>query len=286
MHSLYHEFESDLKFRGLSEGTVVRYSLCLRHFMRFADAPVDKIGHYQVRNYLKYLLYHEKMGPANYKMHLAAVKFLFNATLERPSVVANLPWPKVPRTLPDILSGQEVEALLAAAESKKHHAIFATLYSAGLRISEACSLTVNDIDSSRMVIHVRDGKGKKDRFTILSKRLLEVLRDYWRRERPVLPYLFPGDIPGRPITQEAIRQGLRPAAKAAGLRKRVTPHTLRHTFACHLLASGVSLPVIQQLLGHASIRTTMLYLQVSFEQIRGTVSPLDLLGTPNGQQLG
>ena len=224
------------------------------------------------------LIDERRASPASHKMHLAAVKFLYSVTLGRPEVAVRLPWPKVPRTLPDILDGDEVERLLCSVESLMHRAILMTAYGAGMRISEACSLGVGDIDSSRGLIHIRDGKRGRDRFVMLPRRLLVFLREYWRAVRPPGPRLFPGQKKGRSITPSAVRAALMKAVAAAAITKRVTPHVLRHCFATHLLEGGEDIRIIQVLLGHGSIRTTARYTQVSKLHIGGTQSPLDRLG--------
>jgi site-specific recombinase XerD len=160
-----------------------------------------------------------------------------------------------------------------------------TAYGAGLRISEACSLETSDIDSKRMMIHIREGKRSKDRYVMLSDRLLEALRVYWRSSRPTGTYLFPGAVPGRPITPSAVQRVLKTVVARCGFRKRVTVHALRHGFATHLLEAGVDIRVIQRLLGHTSIQTTARYTKVSREHIGRTKSPLDFLGAETGQVL-
>jgi site-specific recombinase XerD len=188
--------------------------------------------------------------------------------------------------MPDILSGSEVARVLAAVGSRKHRMVLMAAYGAGLRVSEACSLSVGEIDSARGVIHVRDGKRGRDRYVMLADRLLLALREYWRIERPAGTRLFPGRAPGGCVSQQAVRDALRKAVAVCGLTKRVTVHTLRHSFATHLLEGGTDLRTIQELLGHNSIRTTVGYLHVSAARIGRTKSPLDVLGTPDGAVLG
>jgi len=217
---------------------------------------------------------------------VAGLKFLYTVTLGRPEEVAGIPWPRVRRPLPDVLSGSEVERLLAAVELCKHRMVLMAAYGAGLRVSEACSLSVGDIDSVRGVIHVRDGKGGRDRFVVLAGRLLLALREYWRIERPSGSRLFPGRKSGGCVSPESVRRALHKAVAACGLTKKVTVHALRHAFATHLLEGGTDLRTIQILLGHNSIRTTVGYLHISAARIARTKSPLDLLGTPEGAVLG
>jgi site-specific recombinase XerD len=275
----------DLKLNGFAPSTQKAYLLCAGHFAaHFKRSPAD-MGGKEVREYLLYLIDVRKISPTNHRMYVAALKFLYKTTLQRPEAVAEIAWPKVPRKLPDILSGDEVEQLFCAVHSLKHRTILMTAYGAGLRISEACSLEVADLDSTRMLIHVREGKQSKDRYVMLSDRLLGALRFYWKNARPSGPLLFPGLIPGRPITDDAVRDALHSALRQAGITKRVTPHSLRHAFATHLLEAGTDIRTIQRLLGHASIQTTARYTYVSRSHVARTRSPLDLLGTPKGQAL-
>ena len=196
-------------------------------------------------------------------MYVAGIRFLYGVTLDRPEVAKRIPWPKVPRKQPDILSGTEVTHLLAAIESVKHRVVLTAAYGAGMRVSEACRLQVGDIDSQRGLIHIRQGKGSRDRHVMLGDRLLSALREYWSLTRPQGPYLFPGQRPGTSVSATAVRTALHAAVAKAGISKRVTPHVLRHSFATHLLEAGADIRVIQVLLGHQSIRTTAHYTQLS-----------------------
>ncbi len=176
--------------------------------------------------------------------------------------------------------------LIAIRSQLKQRTVVTSLYAAGLRVSVACKLCMDDIDSQRMLIHVRDGKGGRDRFAMLSPQLLQVLRVYWRVERPEPPYLFPGQRSGKTLSPDTVRQTLRRAAARCGITKRVTPHILRHCFGAHMLELGTDIRVLQALLGHRSIRSTQLYVQVSKQLIARTRSPLDVLGTEQGRVLG
>jgi site-specific recombinase XerD len=199
-------------------------------------------------------------------------------TLRRPEVAADIAYPKVKSALPDILSGTEMVQLLEALQSTMYRALVMTAYGAGLRISEVCRLQTTDIDSRRMLIHVR-GKGGRDRFVPLPERVLFTLRRYWVAMRPTGPELFPGKEPGRGISPDAVRPHLHAAAAKVGLRKRATPHVLRHSFATHLLELGTDIRVIQMLLGHTSIRTTLRYTRVTDKHVARVQSPVDVLGT-------
>jgi site-specific recombinase XerD len=194
-----------------------------------------------------------------------------------------IPYPKRPRFLPTVLSQDEVWRLLDATTNLKHRALVMTLYGAGLRVSEACHLAVTDIDSSRMVIHVRQAKGQKDRDVMLSPRLLDTLRQYWKRSRSA-SWLFPGDKVDKPITTKAVFLIVQKAAARAKITKVVSPHVLRHSFATHLLESGTDIRTIQLLLGHKDLETTMIYLHVSQHHMQKTTSPLDALASPKATE--
>jgi len=286
MDRLYHRLTQDLKLRNLTDGTCFQY---LRHIKLCADyfgGSVTSLSDLSDEELRLYVLHQMEAGPAGCKMAIAALKFFFGTTLQKPHRLDWLRYPKVPRSLPSILSGTEVLAIFDALTSLIYRTVVMTLYGSGLRISEACALQVAQLDSQRMLIHVQRGKGNKDRYVMLSPRLLDALRLYWKQTRPPGPYLFPGKIPTQPITPGAVRDALHKAVEKCGLHKRTTPHVLRHSFATHLLESGADLRVIQVLLGHNSIRTTVHYTQVSPLFAARVKSPLDLLGTPAGRVLG
>jgi site-specific recombinase XerD len=279
---LREKMKADLKLRRYKPGTIESYLLCAKKFATFHHRSPAEMGEPEVRRYLLHLVDERRIGPAGHKMQVAAIKFLYGITLGRPEVAAKVPWPKVPVKLPDILEADEVAEVLGAIESMKHRAIVMTAYGAGLRISEACALETTDIDSRRGVIHVRDGKRGRDRFVMLPARLLAFLRVYWRTVRPSGPELFPGQKPGGVISPEAVSRALGKARAKTKIKKRVTPHIMRHCFATHLLEGGTDLRVIQVLLGHSSIRTTARYAQVSKKLIAATKSPLDRLDQGGG----
>ena len=278
---------ADLELRRYAESTKYKYLQCAKNFVAHFMRPAEDLGEDEVRGFVLHLVREEKASPTVQKMHVAAIRFLYTHTLRRPEVVHWLPWPKVPRTLPVVLSGTETLALLEAVESPKYRAVLMCAYGAGLRVSEACALTPADIDSKRMLIHVRRGKRGRDRYVMLGQRLLETLRIWWCVERPARDgYLFAGSTADRHISRHTVKKVLKKAAVAAGVEKRVTPHVLRHSFATHLLEAGTDIRVIQALLGHGSIRTTTRYTHVSAEHVGRTKSPLDLLGTEEGKPLG
>src|ERR671931_1531518 len=211
MGAIHEKMKADLELRGCALTTRKEYLQRARNFVAFHRRSPTAMGEAEIRQFLLHLVNERKAGPATVHMYVAAIKFLYATTLERPEAVAKIPWPKRPQTLPDILTGDEVERLFREIRSLKHRAILMTAYGAGLRISEACSLEIMDIDSKRMLIHVHEGKGPKDRYVMLSERLLDVLRLYFRSARPKGPFLFPGLIPGRPITAGAVQRVLKKA---------------------------------------------------------------------------
>jgi len=285
MGELYQRMAQDLKLKNLAATTQAEYLRCCSGFARYHMKSPAELGETAIKEYLSHLQL-RGAGPETLKMNVAGLKFLYGVTLDRPKVAARLLWPKVPHKKPDILSGSELEKLLGAVTSLIPAMALTTAYSAGLRIGEVCRLRVEDIDSKRGLIHVRLGKGGKDRYVMLSERLLPTLRAYWREVRPSGGWLFPGREKGRPLSPDAVRKALKAAASVVKLKKRISPHGLRHSFATHMLEVGNDIRVIQELLGHASIRTTARYTQVSAKHIARVKSPLDLLGTKRGAVLG
>jgi integrase/recombinase XerD len=279
MSELRNRMEADLRLRNLRPSTQESYLGCVRKFAAYHKRSPAEMGEKEVRDFLVHLRDEEHRHPSTIKGYVAALKFLYANTLQRPEVVR--PWlrPRVQKKLPVVLSRQEVETLLNGVGSIKYRAVLMTAYGSGLRIGEVCRLQTQDVDSSRMLLHVRDGKGGRDRYALLSPRLLEILRTYWRAERPAGPYLFAGKKADTPLSPEAVRKVQHTVAKQCGISKRATPHLLRHCFATHLLDAGTDIRTIQVLLGHRSIRTTQLYAQVSPEHIRRIKSPLDTLNT-------
>lgn len=286
MGALRDRMKAALRLRNLRPKTQRLYLGHVRTFAAYHMRPPQDMGTKEVRDFLVHLRDERRLHPSTIKGYVAALKFLYTSTLDRPEVVR--PWlsPRVQSALPVVLSGTEVQAVFNAIKSITYRAVLMTTYGAGLRIKEACQLQVGDIDSKRMLIHVQNGKGGKQRYTMLSRRLLEVLRAYWRQVRPSGDYLFPGQKPGMHLSADAVRKGLRRALKNCGIDKRVTPHVLRHCCATHLLDTGTNIRTIQAILGHRSIRTTQIYTQVSPEHIRRVESPLDLLGTKAAEVLG
>jgi integrase/recombinase XerD len=285
MERLRDRMDVDLKLAGYSPSTQKIYLLYARRFANHFGRSPAVMGEKEVRAFLLYLTQERKVSRETMRQVRAALTFLYSVTLHRPVEVAFLPVMRRQCRLPVVLSGTEVRALLAAITNPKYRGIFMVLYASGLRITEACSLKPEDIDSKRMVIHVRHGKGGRDRYTMLSRRLLCYLRDYWRVVRP-REWLFPGQKVGAHVSPQTVRMVFQQARADAGISKRVSPHVLRHSFATHLVECGTDTSIIQALLGHRSIRVTQRYTHISVELIGRTKSPLDVLGTTEAMILG
>jgi integrase/recombinase XerD len=286
MGQLRDHMEADLKIGGYSPTTQKIYILYAKQFSKhFMRSPAE-MGAHEVRQFLLYMIEERKISRATLKQVRAALMFLYTVTLNRPLEVEWLPPPRRLKRLPVVLSGTEVMALLGAVRDMKYRAILMAIYSGGLRSSEACRLRPEDIDSRRMVICIRAGKGGRDRHTMLSQRLLAYLRGYWRRCRPQGSWLFPGGMKEGHASPETVRRVFHKAREAAAIGKKVSPHVLRHSFATHLIETGTDVTVVQELLGHASLRATSVYTHTSIEHIARTRSPLDLLGTPQARILG
>ncbi len=274
MGRLRDGMHQDLRLRRYSKGTIDTYLCCARKFVAHFMRPPEEITRDEIRTYLLHLLEERKLSVSSYRQYRAAIKFLYEVTLGLPWNVERILPPRQEKRLPQVLSRREVLAVLDAVGSLKHRAILAAVYAGGLRISEACRLTVSDIDSARMMLRVRKGKGNKDRYVKLSERLLVMLRDYARAARPT-DLLFPGSTPAGHLAPATVRKAFREAVAGAGISKQVTPHVLRHSFATHLLEDGTGLDVVQALLGHSSIRTTSVYTHVSARRLSSVRSPFD-----------
>jgi site-specific recombinase XerD len=266
----------DLQIRNYSPSTVETYVRLVARFARFHERSPAELGPEEVRTYQVHLI-EQKTSWGVFNATVSALRFLYLVSLERDWTPERLPYARRPKRLPIILSPEEVLCLLGAVKNPKYRMALTTIYASGLRISELVRLRVEDIDSARMLINVRSGKGNKDRVVTLSKVLLGQLRVYWRVERP-RAWLFPGRGAGRPVAKETIGEACHLAREAAGLDKHVTPHTLRHCFATHLLEAGTDIRTVQALLGHASLKTTVIYTHVQRRLVTSTDSPLDLIG--------
>jgi integrase/recombinase XerD len=276
MGKLRDRMEEDLKLRNVSPATRKVYLLYARKFVAHYGRPPTELGVEEVRGWLLHLMQVELVSYETYRQCLAAVKFLYKVTLGRPDEVQYLPDPKHRQRVPAVLSHDQVAAALGAVQSLKYRALLMAMYAAGLRVSEACRLRIQDIDSKRMVLRVQDGKGGKDRLTLLSRRLLHLLREYWKIEKPS-GWLFPGHTHDGHISTESVRTVFRRALREAGLPADFRTHDLRHSFATHLLDGGTELLVIQALLGHRALKTTAHYTHVSNRVIRRTTSPAEQL---------
>ncbi len=265
-----------MELRGFAPGTQKGYVSAVAELVRHYGRSPEKTGSEEVQDYLLYLMYERRLEWSTVNVARAAIRFLYREVLSRPEVACSIPPRKTPKRLPEVLSTTEVERLFAVTKNPKHRVLLMTAYAAGLRVSELVRLRVADLDSSRMMIRVRQGKGQKDRYTILSRRLLRELRVYWRSRRPPM-WLFPGGDPGRPMDRGTAGTVYREAKRRAGIQKAGGIHTLRHCFATHLLEAGVDIRTIQLLMGHRSIRSTIRYVQLTRKTFDGTPSPLDLL---------
>jgi site-specific recombinase XerD len=266
----------EMQLRNFSPKTIQCYVETVARFARYFNKSPDKLGSEEVRTYLLHLVQVKKQAWGTYKQALAALRYFYRWVLKGPDIVSDIRYPRPERRLPVVLSFDEVRRFFAAIPSFKQRMILMTAYSAGLRISEVVNLQVSDIDSQRMVLRVRKGKRNKDRYTVLSPVLLAMLRHWWVAARPVT-YLYAGRSPDHPARITTIQKACKEAQEKAGLEKTIRPHTLRHSFATHLLEAGTDLRVIQELLGHASPRTTAIYTHVSTKLIGQTKSPLDLV---------
>jgi site-specific recombinase XerD len=265
----------DMTVRNLSPATQRSYINAVRKFSRYFDRSPDRLDLDDIRTFQVYLV-STGISWASLNQIVCALRFFYGITLGQDDVPERIPYARAPRKLPIILSADEVVQFLEAVSSLKARVALTTAYAAGLRVGEVCGLKVEDIDSSRMVMHVRHGKGAKARYVMLSTELLGILRSYWRLSRPTV-FLFPGRDADKPIEPTVLNAACRSAVAATGLSKRVTVHTLRHSFATHLLENGTDIRIIQVLLGHAHLSSTAHYTQVSTDTIRSTASPLDRL---------
>ena len=266
----------DMTARRFSEATRKDYVRHVRTFAVFLGRSPETATHEDLRRFQLHMA-QQQISPGSINAAIAALRFFFTVTLERPDLVRPLRIVTEPRKAPVVLSPEEVARLLEAAPGVKYKAALSVAYGAGLRVSEVANLKVSDIDSQRMTLRVEQGKGQRDRYVMLSPQLLELLRDWWRAARPQV-WLFPGQNPINPVTPRQLNRAVTAAKNLAGISKRVSPHTLRHSFATHLLEQGVDIRVIQVLLGHAKLETTALYTRVAVNTVRDIKSPLERLG--------
>jgi len=274
MTELRKRLQEELRLRNFSPETVRSYTATVADFARYFHRSPDQLGPEHVRSYQLYLLNERKLAWPTIQVRLAGLRFFYTRTLKQSWFDTDVAKPKVRRKLPIVWSREEVTALLDATRNLKHRALLATLYSAGLRCQEALHLKVTDIDSQRMIINIREGKGRHPRQVMLSPKLLDLLRLYWRRRKPK-DWLFPGVSSNRPMYATGVRIFCQKLRQKLGIAKPLTPHVLRHSFATHLLDRGTDLRSIQLLLGHRDLETTARYLHVSEHRLHSTPSPLD-----------
>ena len=279
MTKLRQRMLDDMRVRNLARNTQLSYLHQVSAFANFFHQSPEKLGPEEIRSYQVHLTTVKRLAPSSLCITVAALRFLYKVTLKQAWAIEEIPAPKKPQKLPIVLSPEEVAQFLACVNNLKQRTLLSTLYATGLRVSEATHLKVTDIDSQRMTLRVEQGKGQKDRYVMLSCQLLENLRTYWKAVRPE-GWLFPGEIIGHPITRDAVGQTCQRACRLAGLKKPVTPHSLRHAFAVHLLERGTDIRTIQLLLGHRSLSTTARYLKLATSKVCSTTSPFDLLPRP------
>jgi integrase/recombinase XerD len=282
MTQLRQRMLDELQRRNYAQSTADAYVHALKEFAAYYHRPPDRLGPKEISQFQIHLLRDRKLAVRTVMQRTAAVRFFFVHTLKRSYPPNTFRYPKTPQRLPVILSQEEVQRMLDAATSLLHRTLLMTLYSTGMRRAELTRLKVSDIDSKRMMIHIQQGKGGKDREVPLSVKLLETLREYWRWKKPRV-YLFPGEVKqgsnGDHLSPKAVYHACTGAARRAGIQKRVGPHTLRHSFATHLLEYGTDLRTIQILLGHADIKHTTIYLHLSQRHLHACRNPLDELAT-------
>jgi integrase/recombinase XerD len=278
METYKEQMQRDMVLRNLSPKTQYLYHRAARGLEDHFNKPPDQLNEDNVKSFLHSIVADRKLSQSSLKIHYSALRFLYETTLDKGWVINKIPYPKTAKPLPHVLDTTEVRRIIEASVNLRQKAMLMLTYSAGLRARETARLKITDIDSKRMLIRVEQGKGNKDRYTLLSQTALETLRQYWKEYRPKV-WLFPGANPENYISVSYIQVGFKRAKTKAGITKPATCHTLRHSFATHLLEAGVDLHTIQVLLGHASIRTTTVYLHVSKKNLAKIVSPLDLAPT-------
>ena len=288
MTNLRKRLLEELQRRNYSGSTARGYIIAVKQFAEYFGKSPDQLGAEHLRRFQLYLLQEKKLAPGTVEMRMSALRFFFKKTLRRRDVrFDDLPFPKTPRRLPTVLSPEEITRLIEASTNLMHRTMLMVLYGTGMRRTEVSLLKVTDIDSQRMMIHIRQGKGSRDRDVPLSPKLLEALREYWRWKKPKV-YLFPSTSGHRgvetAISEKMVWYAVKPAARRAGLSKRVGPHSFRHSFATELLEAGTDLRTIQLLLGHARLEDTTVYLHLSRRHLQAATNPLDQLSIHDHKQ--
>lgn len=280
MSPLRRRMIEDMQIRNLTLNTQRIYTSQIARFAAHFHKSPDLLGPAEIRTYLIHLTQVQHLAASSIIVAVSALRFFYTVTLKRPWVVKDdIPTGRQAKKLPIVLSKDEVAQFLAAVDNQKQRMVLTVCYATGLRISEAVRLKPAAIDSKRMVIRVEEGKGRKDRYVMLPPKLLDMLRDYWRRTHPG-EWLFPGGLPGKPISPPSIELTCRQVREKCGIGKPVGPHSLRHAFAVHLLEAGTDLRTIQLLLGHRCLSTTARYLMIATTQVCATASPLESLDVP------
>lgn len=279
MSELRRRMDDDMVLRGMAERTRESYLGAVARMARFYRRSPDQLTEGEVQAYLLHMIREKKLSWSTCNIAVSGLRFLYHVTLKRDRTQFSIPLPQQPSQLPEILSREEVLRLIHAAPFRKHRTLLATTYAAGLRVSEVVRLKITDIDSDRMTLRVEQGKGAKDRYTLLSPRLLEEMREYWRECRPVR-WLFPALRSPHPLHISTAQKIYTAAKLRAGITKRGGIHALRHAFATHLLEAGTDLHTIQRLLGHGHITSTQRYFHLAHPTLMATPSPLDLLDRP------
>lgn len=281
MSPLRQRMNNDMVLRGMAVRTRESYTAAVAALAKYYQRSPDRLGEAEVQRYLLHLIEERKLAWSSCNIAVHGLRFFYGVTLKRREVEFSIPRPHAPQKLPAILSREEVGRLFAATANSKHRALLMTTYAAGLRVSEVCALKVGDIDSERMMLRVEQGKGAKDRYSLLSPKLLVELRRYWGAYRPQ-PWLFPQRRGDRPIDPATAQKWFYAAKARAQIGKPGGIHSLRHAFATHLLEAGVDVHTIQRLLGHGHIGTTMRYFHLARSGLTATPSPLELLEQPAG----
>lgn len=277
--SIAQRMIQDMTIRNYAQNTIDSYSFHVGRFETFlGNTPAEEATPDHVRDFQLYLIEKQRIGYSSFNQAVCSLKLLYSITLPRAWHVSQIPFARRPKKLPVVLGSDEVDRLLACTRNLKHRTLLTLLYATGLRLTEAARLRIADIDSGRMMLHVRSGKGDRDRSVPISPRMLLSLREYWKQYRPEI-LLFPGKYPDKPYAGTSIQKVVKRSAKQAAIRKSVSPHTLRHSYATGLLEAGVDLLTISRLLGHKSFATTMIYLHVRRPNLMRAPSPVDWLPT-------
>lgn len=275
MRPLRQRFIEDMGIRNLAESTQKSYVSAMRKLAGYYRRAPDELSEEEVRRYLLYLTQEKKVSASTFRQDISALRFFYTVTLNREWMIHHLPYPRVSKKLPEVRSREEVRRLIRGARSLRDKTLLSVAYSTGARVGEVMGLRLSDIDRAQGLIHIRCGKGAKERRALLSQKLLVLLERFWKEYRPK-DYLF-SNADGKPLGEGVLQKLCKDAALRAGIRKRVYPHILRHSFATHLLESGTDIRTVQVLLGHSQIVTTAGYLKVTTHQLNKVKNPLDAL---------